>query len=176
MLQIGFISEATQENCCKNARILLTHITSKYPSLFSYILRIVETNIDKIGSLSLYLYEELPISIWKPDDSDIMMITNLLKSNDINHPGSKLARMIISRLNWDLVGESLFIPYTYHCKIALLVAEIVLEESRYSQWAWQTLFRLRLHYTDKGLTDFGKIFEPERFDVLRRGILFYKYV
>ncbi|KAK9711672.1 hypothetical protein QE152_g25342 [Popillia japonica] len=170
LLHIGFISEATQENCCKNARILLTHITSKYPSLFSYILRIVETNIDKIGSLSLYLYEELPISIWKPDDSDIMMITNLLKSNDINHPGSKLARMIISRLNWDLVGESLFIPYTYHCKIALLVAEIVLEESRYSQWAWQTLFRLRLHYTDKGLTDFGKIFEPERFDVLRRGM------
>lgn len=127
-------------------------------------------NIDKIGSLSLYLYEELPISIWKPDDSDIMTITKLLKSNSIDNDGSRLARMIISRLNWDIAGESLFIPYTYHCKIALLVAEIVLEEPGYSQWAWQTLFRLRLHYTDKGLVDFSKIFEPERFDVLRRGM------
>lgn len=100
----------------------------------------------------------------------------MLKSHPINHNGSKLARMIISRLNWDIVGESLFIPYSSHCKIALLVAEVVQEEPGYSQWGWQTLFRLRLHFTDKGLTDFSKVCEPERFDVLRRGKYFFFHI
>lgn len=143
--------------------------------MLSFVLKIVESNINRIGFLALYLYEELPISIWQPDDTDLNIIIKLLKSHPLNHDGSRLSRMIISRLNWDLNGDNLFIPYIYHCKIALLVADVVQEEPSYIQWGWQTLFRLRLHMTDKGLSNLIKVFEPETFEILRRGNYYLKY-
>nr|XP_022906095.1 ectopic P granules protein 5 homolog [Onthophagus taurus] len=167
LLQIGFISKTTQETCSKNTRILLTHLTSKTPTLLSYILKIVDHNISNIGVYALYLYEELPISIWLPNEDDIEIIVRILKTNSYGSESSRWARMIIARLNWDL---NPFIPYKIHCKIALLIAELVEEDPTFSQWSWAILFKLRLHITDRGISDFSKVLEPERYDVLRRGL------
>lgn len=73
-IQVGFISDNTKDSCSKSARILLTHLTSKYPNLLSDILKEVCVNLVAIDSLALYLYEELPLSVWKIGDRELEMI------------------------------------------------------------------------------------------------------
>lgn len=75
----------TQETCSKSARILLTHLTSKYPHLLSGILKQVKDSVDKIGTLSLYLYEELPLSIWKVTDADLEIISRYKRFLGLNN-------------------------------------------------------------------------------------------
>ncbi|KAJ8949814.1 hypothetical protein NQ318_000512 [Aromia moschata] len=164
LLRVGFISEVTQESCSKSARILLTHLTSKYPHLLSNILREVKENIDKIGALVLYLYEELPLSIWKITDADLDLISRLLLNNPLVTNESKLARMILSRLNWDTL------PYEVHCDVAILVVHAASQEPGIVNWAWQTILRLKLHISDKAFTEIGRVQEVERYDVLLKGI------
>lgn len=169
--QVGFISELTQETCCKTARILLTHITSKHPHLLSRILTLVKENITKINTYALYLYEELPLSIWTLQDDDFKIISSLLLDNPNGSDESRLARMIISRLNWDLIEEGrLFLPYRMHVQMALLVAEAVQKEAGYMQWAWQTVLRLRLHFSDKGISSFEEVKDVACYDLISRGV------
>ncbi|KAK5643248.1 hypothetical protein RI129_007093 [Pyrocoelia pectoralis] len=170
LLQIGFISACTQEACSKNARILLTHITSKYPELLSDILISIKKWFAKIGSLTLYLYEDLPLSIWIPSTTDMEIIIAWLTQNVITSNESRLARMILSRLNWGMDNGSLFLPYGLHFKVAVLLAEIVEQEQGYLQWAWQTAFRLRLHYNDKGFTDLSRVVELDNLSIISKGV------
>lgn len=169
--QVGFISELTQETCSKSTRILLTHITSKYPHLLGKILSLVKENMSKIASYALYLYEELPLSVWEVQDEDIKIISGLLLDNAITTDESRLARMIISRLNWDLIEPGkLFLPYKMHIKVALLVAEAAQKDSGYTHWAWQTVLRLRLHLSDKGINSFEEIKDLTCYDIINRGL------
>ncbi|KAF5275551.1 hypothetical protein FQR65_LT04154 [Abscondita terminalis] len=170
LLQIGFISEITQENCSKSARILLTHITSKYPYILSEIVLAIKKQFSSIGNLSLYLFEELPLSIWKPTKSDMEVISNWLTHSPISSDESRLARMILSRLNWGLQDGVLFLNYKLHFKVALLLAQVVEQESGYLQWAWQTAFRLRLHFSDKCFTDLSKIPELDNLNTINKGV------
>ncbi|KAF5285353.1 hypothetical protein FQA39_LY04452 [Lamprigera yunnana] len=170
LLQIGFISEATQETCSKSARILLTHVTSKYPYIISDIIVNIKKNFAKIGSLTLYLFEELPLSIWKPFETDMEIISNWLTKNSITSDESRLARMILARLNWGFKNDSLFLPYSLHFDVALLLVEVVQIEPGYLQWAWQTSFRLRLHYTDKGFNDLKQIPELDQLSSINKGV------
>ncbi|XP_028134145.1 ectopic P granules protein 5 homolog isoform X1 [Diabrotica virgifera virgifera] len=164
LLKVGFISETTQENCCKSARILLTHITSKYPHLLSNILKEVKDNMDKIGALSLYLYEELPLSVWKITESDLELISRLLLNNSMSTYENKMARMILSRLNWDTI------PYEIHCDVAILVVQCVYQEPGIENWAWQTILRLKLHVSDKAFKEIGRVQDMERYDILMKGV------
>ncbi|KAG5874036.1 hypothetical protein JTB14_007998 [Gonioctena quinquepunctata] len=164
LLEVGFVGKATQESCSKSARILLSHITSKYPHLLSNVLKEVKDNMDKIGSLSLYLYEELPLTVWKFSDKDLEIISRLLLNNPMTSNENKLARMILSRLNWNDIS------YEIHCDVALLVISGVLQESGIENWGWQTILRLKLHISDKAFKEIGRIQEVERYDILMKGL------
>ncbi|XP_050307718.1 ectopic P granules protein 5 homolog [Anthonomus grandis grandis] len=164
VLQVGFISQNTQETCSKSARILLSHITSKYPALLSDILKAVYDNMDTVGSLSLYLYEEIPLTIWIITDDDLRRIERLLLNFPVNTSQTKLARMILSRLNWDII------PYEKHCETALLVLKAVDQEPLYIQWGWQTVLRLKLHVSDGHFQDLGRVQEAERCEIMMKGI------
>lgn len=136
----------------------------------SRILFLVKENISKISSYALYLYEELPLSVWIPQNEDIKIISGLLLDNPVSADPSRLARMIISRLNWDLVSPGkLFLPYKMHVEIALLVAEAAQKEPGYMHWAWQTVLRLRLHLNDKGIVSFEEVKDIEYYDIINRG-------
>lgn len=50
-LQIGFLSEKTQESCSKDARSLLSNLTSKYPTLLSDILHKLKDNFVSVGKV-----------------------------------------------------------------------------------------------------------------------------
>lgn len=131
----------------------------------------VKKNLSDISTLSLYLYEELPLSIWRPTKEDMEIISWWLLKNPITSNESKLARMIISRLNWGFADETiLFLPFNFHCEVALLCAQAVEQDMGYNQWAWQTLFRLKLHINDGGHSDYNTIQDPDQYDVLKRGL------
>lgn len=163
LLQVGFVSQITQDVCSKSARTLLTHITSKYDHLLSMIFKNIKENMEEIGSLVLYLYEELPLTIWKISDSDLSIITWLL-SHNIQTNESKVARMILSRLNWDIIS------YDIHCEVALLVLKASEQEPGYIQWAWQTVLRLKLHINDKAFTNIKQVLDPENYDIIIKGV------
>ncbi|RZB40249.1 ectopic P granules protein 5 -like, partial [Asbolus verrucosus] len=127
------------------------------------ILKDVKENMEAVSSLSLYLYEELPLTIWKVSDDDLLIISWLL-SNNIASNESKLARMILSRLNWDIL------PYDLHCEVALLVVKAAEQEPGYLQWAWQTVLRLKLHINDKAFHNIKQVLDPENFDVIMKGV------
>lgn len=171
LFQVGFINESTQESCSKSTRILLTHITSKHPHLLSDILHLVKDNIEKMYHYSLYVYEELPLSIWVPTENDIKKITFLL----LNHPASSnescLARMILSRMNWAFSHDKdLFLPRQLHRQVGLLVAAAAEKEQGFYDWAWLMATRLKLHLNDLGVADFNSVPEIEQFDVINRGV------
>lgn len=127
--------------------------------------------MSKIASYALYLYEELPLSIWALQDEDIKIISSLLLDNAIATDESRLARMIISRLNWDLIEPGkLFLPYRMHVQMALLVAEAAQKEPGYTHWAWQTVLRLRLHMSDKGISSFQDVKDITCYDLINRGV------
>lgn len=133
-------------------------------------MHIVKDNLEKVGSYSLYLYEELPLSIWMPTEDDMKIISSLLLNNPPTSDGSRLSRMIISRLNWDFATSGkLFLPYEMHCDVAILAAEAASKEQAYLQWAWQTVFRLRLHINDKGISNFSMVGNVEQYNVISRG-------
>ncbi|ENN72840.1 hypothetical protein YQE_10520, partial [Dendroctonus ponderosae] len=127
ILQVGFVSQLTQESCSKSSRILLSHLLSKHPSLLSAILKKVQENVDKIGSLVLYLYEDIPLSIWNLAEEDFSIIERLLLNYPAGSNQTKLARMVLSRLNWDLLS------YEKHCATAILVLKAVDQEPSYLQ-------------------------------------------
>ncbi|CAH1956914.1 unnamed protein product [Acanthoscelides obtectus] len=163
LLKIGFINQTTQDSCSKSSRILLTHITSKYPHLLSDILKEVKDHIDEIGSLALYLYEDLPLSVWKVADCDIEIFSKLLL-NAATTNDSKLSRMILSRLNWEEI------PYDIHCNVALLVVAATFHEPAIEPWGWQTILRLKLHINDKAFKEIGRVEDVDNYDVLKKGI------
>lgn len=56
-LQIGFLSEKTQESCSKDARSLLSNLTSKYPTLLSDILQKLKDNFVSVGKVQvIFMY------------------------------------------------------------------------------------------------------------------------
>ncbi|KAL3265466.1 hypothetical protein HHI36_009670, partial [Cryptolaemus montrouzieri] len=171
LLQIGYINEATQEICSKTSRILLTHITSRHPYLLSVILRKVKDNMKEIGDLCLYLYEELPLAIWNPNEKDIEILSRLLMTTSVTQVESKLARMILSRLSWGFKEDgTLFLPHELHCDVALLVIQAVDQEPGYMHWGWQTILRLRLHISDGGFKEIGRVMDVDRYDVILKGV------
>jgi hypothetical protein len=163
LLQVGFISRITQEICSKSARTLLTHITSKHPHLLSMILHDIRENMEAVGSLVLYLYEELPLTVWNISDDDLSTVSLLLSKNVATNE-SKLARMILSRLNWNIL------PYDVHCDVALLVLKATEQEPNYLQWAWQMILRLKLHINDKAFGDIKRVLDPDSYDMIMKGV------
>ncbi|XP_011312078.1 ectopic P granules protein 5 homolog isoform X2 [Fopius arisanus] len=181
LFEIGFLSEKTQESCSKDARSLLSNLTSKHPSLLSDILFKLKDNFGAVGKLSLYLFTELSISKWIPRNEDIGVLANWLHNFSLSSTESHLARLILNHLNWGLDDNGdLYLPLHLHYTVALLVVELTIKyvpntsqnasiisegvkqvssivrpqntEQAFSLWAWDMVARLRLHQLDQSNT------------------------
>lgn len=179
LFAIGFLSEKTQDSCSKDARSLLSNLTSKHPSLLSDILLKLKDNFGSVGKLSLYLFTELSISKWIPREEDIRVLAHWLHNFTLSSTESHLARLILNHLNWGLDRNGdLYLPITLHYTIALLVVELAIKfvpdtstqntsiisegvkqvssilrphnsEQAFSLWAWDMVSRLRMHQLDQ---------------------------
>ncbi|KZC09301.1 Ectopic P granules protein 5 like protein, partial [Dufourea novaeangliae] len=179
LFQIGFLSEKTQDSCSKDARSLLSNLTYKYPSLLSDILHKLKDNFESAGKLSLYLFTELKIDKWNPQEQDIMILSTWLHQHSLTSTENYLARLILCQLNWGFdENGSLYLPIELHRRIALLIVELTMKyvpdcptesasllvesvkqvslmirpqsaEQIFALWAWEIVSKLRLHQFDQ---------------------------
>ena len=104
-----------QESLLENVTRLLASLCSNSPSLIGYILEKSEDSFIAVERIVLRLFEQLPIEKWDPVEADVIILENMLK-DPLNSGKSKLARNLISAVNWE-EGKS-----ARHCHKALCFA------------------------------------------------------
>ncbi|XP_012284320.1 ectopic P granules protein 5 homolog isoform X2 [Orussus abietinus] len=179
LFQIGFLSQKTQDTCSKDARSLLSNLTSKHPSLLSVILQKLKDNFMTVGKLSLYLFTELRIEKWIPQEEDMKVLSSWLHQYPLSSTESHLARLVLNHLNWGYESdETIYLRMSLHRRVALLVVELAMKyvpdtpaqtasllaegvkqvssmvrpqnnEQAFIIWAWEMIGRLRLHRLDQ---------------------------
>lgn len=175
LLQIGFINEGTRDFCYNTIKDLLTNITTKYPELIANIFNYLKDNLEKVGTLSSYLFKALPIAKWVPKTEDLEVLASWLLNFDFDSIENMTARVIFAYMNWNFdANDELFLPHEIHVRMAFLVSEVytkhvgesigsgVTETARqvgsskktpskkeqFSMWCWSMVSVLRLHYMD----------------------------
>ncbi|NXA34681.1 EPG5 protein, partial [Eudromia elegans] len=123
--EVSYVSVSTRETFSKVGRELLGAIASTHTQIISVLLDRVRDTIEKVGMVSLYLFKELPLHLWKPSSSEIALIRDWLLNNSLTTVENKLACIILEGLNWGF-GEhqdALHLDPAVHSEVALLVLE-----------------------------------------------------
>ncbi|BES95244.1 Ectopic P granules protein 5 homolog [Nesidiocoris tenuis] len=129
LLQIGFINNSTKDACHKTVRTQLSNITNVYPALISLVMHKLKHFIPQAGNLSLYLFRELPLHLWKPQKEDIELLEHWLLACPQGSIESSLAIFILHCMNWGIhpnCPSQLFLPREIHCQVALLVVRLAI--------------------------------------------------
>nr|KAG5697607.1 hypothetical protein BaRGS_001032 [Batillaria attramentaria] len=168
VFEIAYICDHTRDFCSKTGRELLSSVIQKHPTAFSMLLRRVQVVMSQLGMMALYLFHELPASIWIPQDPDMLLLRQWLLNTDIASAENQLARVVLDRMNWDLFAETgkLVLDIRLHRQVALLLVEsyvkfiserrasyLIVEgmrqqssrEQQFNNWAWALALRLKLH-------------------------------
>lgn len=175
LLQIGFINEGTRDFCYNTVKDLLSNITTKHPELIAHVFNYLKDNLEKMGTLSSYLFKALPIAKWVPKTEDLEVLASWLLNFDFDSIENMTARVIFAYMNWNFdPNDELFLPHEIHIRMAFLVSEVytkhvgesigsgVMETARqvgsnkktpskkeqFSMWCWSMVSVLRLHYMD----------------------------
>ncbi|XP_043289159.1 ectopic P granules protein 5 homolog isoform X2 [Venturia canescens] len=132
LFQIGFLSTKTKDSCSKDARSLLTNLTSKHPALLSDIIVKLRDNFESVGKLSIYLFTELRIDKWTPKEEDMLVLSNWLHQHPLSSTENHLARLVLTHLNWGMQRDKprrddLYLPAYFHCRVAILIVELALK-------------------------------------------------
>uniref|UniRef100_K7FTW0 Ectopic P-granules 5 autophagy tethering factor n=1 Tax=Pelodiscus sinensis TaxID=13735 RepID=K7FTW0_PELSI len=123
--EISYVSLSTRESFSKVGRELLGAITGVHTGVISVLLDRVRDTIEKVGMVSLYLFKELPLYLWKPSSSEIALIRDWLLNYSLNTVENKLACIILEGLNWGF-GEhdtTLHLDPAVHAEVALMILE-----------------------------------------------------
>ncbi|XP_006889279.1 PREDICTED: ectopic P granules protein 5 homolog [Elephantulus edwardii] len=122
--EVSYVILSTRETFSKVGRELLGAITAVHPEIISILLERVQETIDQVGMVSLYLFKELPLHLWRPSASEIAVIRDWLLNHDLTSVKNKLACVILEGLNWGF-GEQdvLHLNQTVHAEVALMVLE-----------------------------------------------------
>ncbi|CAM4569444.1 unnamed protein product [Caretta caretta] len=123
--EVSYVSISTRETFSKVGRELLGAITGVHTGVISVLLDRVRDTIEKVGMVSLYLFKELPLYLWKPSSSEITLIRGWLLNYNLNMVENKLACIILEGLNWGF-GEhdtTLHLDPAVHAEVALMVLE-----------------------------------------------------
>nr|XP_008101897.1 PREDICTED: LOW QUALITY PROTEIN: ectopic P granules protein 5 homolog [Anolis carolinensis] len=122
--EVSYVSLSTRETFSKVGRELLGAITAVHTGMISVLLERVRDTIEKVGMVTLYLFKELPMHLWKPSAPEIALIRNWLLNHNLTEVENKLACIILEGLNWgpNEYG-SLHLDPMVHAEIALMVLE-----------------------------------------------------
>uniref|UniRef100_A0A8C0FDI8 Ectopic P-granules autophagy protein 5 homolog n=1 Tax=Bubo bubo TaxID=30461 RepID=A0A8C0FDI8_BUBBB len=123
--EVSYVSLSTRETFSKVGRELLGAIASIHTQIISVLLDRVRDTIEKVGMVSLYLFKELPLHLWKPSSSEIALIRDWLLNYSLTTVENKLACIILEGLNWGF-GEhqdALHLDPAVHSEVALMVLE-----------------------------------------------------
>ncbi|XP_076991687.1 ectopic P granules protein 5 homolog [Tamandua tetradactyla] len=122
--EVSYITLSTRETFSKVGRELLGAITAVHPEIISVLFNRVQETIDQVGMVSLYLFKELPLYLWRPSTSEISVIRDWLLNYNLTAVKNKLACVILEGLNWGF-GEqgTLHLDQAVHAEVALMVLE-----------------------------------------------------
>ncbi|XP_036101664.1 ectopic P granules protein 5 homolog isoform X4 [Molossus molossus] len=123
--EVSYVTLSTRETFSKVGRELLGAITAVHPEIISILLDRVQDTIDQVGMVSLYLFKELPLYLWRPSASEIAVIRDWLLNCDLTMVKNKLACVILEGLNWGF-GEqgTLHLDQAVHAEVALMILEV----------------------------------------------------
>ncbi|XP_074851932.1 ectopic P granules protein 5 homolog isoform X3 [Carettochelys insculpta] len=145
--EVSYVSLSTREAFSKVGRELLGAISATHTGIISVLLDRVRDTIEKVGMVSLYLFKELPLYLWKPSSLEIALIRDWLLNYNLNTVENKLACVILEGLNWGF-GEH--VSY-----LASVVRYGETLETSFNQWAWGLILRLKLHRNDHSMQHSG---------------------
>ncbi|XP_051498646.1 ectopic P granules protein 5 homolog isoform X3 [Apus apus] len=123
--EVSYVSLSTRETFSKVGRELLGAIASIHTQIISVLLDRIRETIEKVGMVSLYLFKELPMHLWKPSSSEIAVIRDWLLNYSLITVENKLACIILEGLNWgfDDHQDALHLDPAVHSEVALMVLE-----------------------------------------------------
>ncbi|KAM7320549.1 hypothetical protein ACRRTK_020992 [Alexandromys fortis] len=122
--EVSYVALSTRETFSKVGRELLGAITAVHPEIISVLLDRVQETIDQVGMVSLYLFKELPLYLWKPSASEVAVIRDWLLNYSLTAVKNKLACVILEGLNWGFAEQgTLHLDQALHTEVALLVLE-----------------------------------------------------
>ncbi|XP_069780347.1 ectopic P granules protein 5 homolog isoform X2 [Narcine bancroftii] len=125
IFEVAYISPSTRESFSKIGRELLATISTTHPHIISILLDRVRESIDKVGMVSLYLFKEFPLHLWKITTIEMEVIRHWLLNYSLATVENKLACIILEGLNWDLDEQQskLALDASLHAEVALMVLE-----------------------------------------------------
>ncbi|XP_064293753.1 ectopic P granules protein 5 homolog [Phalacrocorax carbo] len=123
--EVSYVSLSTRETFSKVGRELLGAVASVHTQIISVLLGRVRETINKVGMVSLYLFKELPLYLWKPSSSEMAMIRDWLLNYNLTTVENKLACIILEGLNWGFSEnrDTLHLDPALHSEVALMVLE-----------------------------------------------------
>ncbi|XP_061469566.1 ectopic P granules protein 5 homolog isoform X3 [Rhineura floridana] len=123
--EVSYVSLSTRETFSKVGRELLGAITTAHTSMISVLLDRVRETIERVGMVSLYLFKELPMHLWKPSASEVALIRDWLLNYGLTEVENKLACVILEGLNWGPCERQggLHLDPAVHAEVALMVLE-----------------------------------------------------
>ncbi|KAB1256285.1 Ectopic P granules protein 5-like protein [Camelus dromedarius] len=122
--EVSYVTLSTRETFSKVGRELLGAITAVHPEIISVLLNRVQDTIDQVGMVSLYLFKELPLYLWRPSASEMAVIRDWLLNYNLTMVKNKLACVILEGLNWGFGDQgSLHLDQAVHAEVALMILE-----------------------------------------------------
>uniref|UniRef100_A0A8D1XVL2 Ectopic P granules protein 5 homolog n=1 Tax=Sus scrofa TaxID=9823 RepID=A0A8D1XVL2_PIG len=122
--EVSYVTLSTRETFSKVGRELLGAITAIHPEIISVLLDRVQDTIDQVGMVSLYLFKELPLYLWRPSASEIAVIRDWLLNYNLTTVKNKLACVILEGLNWGFDEQTtLHLDQAVHAEVALMILE-----------------------------------------------------
>ncbi|KAJ8285154.1 hypothetical protein GJAV_G00022880 [Gymnothorax javanicus] len=122
--EVSYVSVATRETFSKVGRELLAAIATAHPHIISVLLERLQQTMDKVGMVSLYLFKELPLHLWRPAAAEVGTIRSWLLDHGLPAVENKLACIILEGLNWGFLSSgALALGPALHTEVALLVVE-----------------------------------------------------
>uniref|UniRef100_A0A663NA73 Ectopic P-granules 5 autophagy tethering factor n=1 Tax=Athene cunicularia TaxID=194338 RepID=A0A663NA73_ATHCN len=122
--EVSYVSLSTRETFSKVGRELLGSIASIHTQIIPVLLDRVRDTIEKVGMVSLYLFKELPLYLWKPSSFEIAVIRDWLLNYSLTTVENKLACVILEGLNWGFSKHDvLHLDPALHSEVALMVLE-----------------------------------------------------
>lgn len=122
--EVSYVSLSTRETFSKVGRELLGAVASIHTQIVSVLLDRIRETIETVGMVSLYLFKELPLYLWKPSSSEIALIRDWLLNYSLTTVENKLACIILEGLNWGFSEQdALHLDPAVHFEVALMVLE-----------------------------------------------------
>ena len=181
LFYIGFVSESTKDNSCKNCRDLISSVCGRHPFVLSHIVQVLKLKLADIGKLAPYLVQELPWTDFRPSREDLSVVFAWLRS-PVGGVENLTARIVLSNMNWAFG----ILPVEHHIATAITIVETYIKyttdaacqgivntsvstmsnlamatisstgssEQQFTKWCWELLSRLRLHMMDRTTAEY----------------------